>query len=313
MNLYKNLTATLISVTLIFMLSVCSCKKPAIDETNNDTEIKSLVTLTHPERNTISEYMQFNGVTQFQRKDNIRATATGYISSIYFNPGNSIERGEIFCTITTKEQKALKTLSESDSTIQRFQNPLIIESNATGIISTINVLGGDFVNEGDIVATVLEPGSLVLNVNVPYEFHNLISKGKACEIYLPDGRTINTNISQSLPTVDPKTLAQVYLIDMGGYSLPENLNVTVRIAVNKQTNVLSLPIKAVQTDEEQKEFWVMKLVNDSLAVSVPVITGTQNDSLIQIISDEISIDDRIVLQGAYELPDSSLVIIQEKE
>jgi Barrel-sandwich domain of CusB or HlyD membrane-fusion len=307
----KSIKAVAAFLSIIFLF-LSSCKKTD-EETETAGEVKALVTLTTPEYNSLSEYMEFNAVTQFQRKDNLRATATGYISSIYFNPGNSIERGEVFCSISTKEQNALRTLSETDSSLQKFQNPLTIESNATGIISTINVLNGDYVNEGDVIATVLEPGSLVLNLNVPYESHNIVTKGKACEVYLPDGKIINTYISQSLPTVDPKTLAQVYLIDMGSYSLPENLNVTVRVAVNKQTNVLSLPIKAVQTDEEQKEFWVMKLVNDSLAVQVPVITGAQNDSLIQIISDVISTDDKIILQGAYGLPDSSMVIIQKEE
>ncbi|MCY7363468.1 MAG: HlyD family efflux transporter periplasmic adaptor subunit, partial [Ignavibacteria bacterium] len=290
------------TVIIIFIVTITSCKK-SNEEPVASIVVKSNVTLTKPEFNSISEYMHFNAVTEFLRRDNIRATSTGYMSSVFFNPGNSIQRGTVFCEIATKEQKALKTLSETDSTLQKFQKPLPVESNALGIISTINVLTGDYVNEGDVLATVIEPGSLVLNLNVPYEFNKYIKSGTSCEIILPDERVINANISNSLLTVDPKTMSQVFLIKMGGYSLPENLNVTVRISVNKKTNVLSLPLEAVQTDEEQKEFWVMKLVDDSLAVKFPVITGTQNDSLIEIISDDISSDDRIILQGAYELPD----------
>jgi biotin carboxyl carrier protein len=307
-----------IKLSTIFLLCVAvsvifiSCNKSE-DVTETAPEVKVIVTVANPEYNSISEYMEFNAVTQFQRRDNLRATTTGYITAVYFNPGNSIQGGETFCSISTKEQKALQTLSETDTSLQKFQNPLTIESNATGIISTINALAGDYVNEGDVIAVVLEPGSLVLNLNVPYESHNLVTKGKACKIFLPDGKILNSYISNSLPSVDPKTLAQVYLINLAGYSLPENLNVIVRIDVNSRTNVLSLPLNAVQTDEEQKEFWVMKLTDDSLAVKVPVFTGAQNDSLIQIISNEITGEDKIILEGAYGLQDSTFVIIKDNQ
>ncbi len=306
-ELYRKYKLLLIVFILISFGLICSCKDSGTIKEDPAT-VKTLVTLTSPEYSSLSEYLQFNAVTQFQRKDNIRATATGYITNVYFNPGNSIQKGSVFCTIATKEQRALEKLSATDSSLQRFQKPLQVESNASGIISAINILSGDYVNEGDAIATVLEPGSLVLNLNVPYESHNLVYVGKSCEIYLPDGRILNSQISKILPTVDPKTLSQIYLINLGNFSLPENLNVTVRIAVNQKTNALSLPTQAVQTDEEQKEFWVMKLMNDSIAVRVDVMTGTQNDSLTEIISDEISADDKIVLQGAYGLPDSSIVI-----
>ena len=66
---------------------------------------------------------------------------------------------------------AYKAVGES------VENPMLYFEN--NISSLINVLKGDYVNEGDVIAIVLEPGSLVLNLNVPYEFHNLITKGKS--------------------------------------------------------------------------------------------------------------------------------------
>ena len=54
----------------------------------------------------------------------------------------------------------------------------------------------------------------------------------------------------------------------------------------------------------------MKLVNDSLAVRVSVTVGSQNDSLKEIISG-IGLNDKIIVQGAYRLADSSLVRIEK--
>ena len=68
---------------------------------------------------------------------------------------------------------------------------------------------------------------------------------------------------------------------------------------------------AVQTDELQKDFWLMKVVHDSLALKVPVQTGLRNDSLTEIISKNIAIGDIIISQGAYGLTDSIHVILKK--
>jgi hypothetical protein len=88
------------------------------------------------------------------------------------------------------------------------------------------------------------------------------------------------------------------------------MNVLVRIPMKQKLNTLCLPLDAIQTNETQTEFWVMKLVNDSLAVRVPVTVGLQNDSLKEVITG-VTIHDRIITQGAYGLGDSSLVGISK--
>jgi hypothetical protein len=79
----------------------------------------------------------------------------------------------------------------------------------------------------------------------------------------------------------------------------------------KQNNhALCVSNNAIQTDELQQEFWLMKLVHDSIAVRVPVKLGLRNSDFTEIILPSISINDTIINAGAYELADSSLVIIK---
>jgi hypothetical protein len=75
---------------------------------------------------------------------------------------------------------------------------------------------------------------------------------------------------------------------------------------------MCVPLSAVQTDEQQKEFWVMKIANDTLAVKVPVELGLRGDSIAQITSLGIKLNDLVVTKGSYELEDSSTVKIYKR-
>lgn len=258
-------------------------------------------------------YQSLNGVTQFQKKDNIRSNSTGYIESLTFRVGDNIQRGSLFCSIKTKEQNALSASKSNDSTLSKFSKPLSIISNSTGIIASVAFVQGDYVAEGDILATVFEPNSLIVLVYVPFEYRSSVNSGKICEIILPDGRKINRPISGEMPTVDAVSQSQVFFIRLNDISLPENLNVTVRFPVNFAAKAVTVPIDAIQTDEQQKEFWVMKIVNDTLAIKVPIALGLRNDSIAEVISENIHLKDLVVTKGSYELEDSSTIKIQRGE
>jgi RND family efflux transporter MFP subunit len=227
--------------------------------------------------------------------------------------GDHISSGTLFCSIKTKEQDALKNIDSREPSLKQFQTPLNVFANASGIFTAVNYSKGDFVNEGDILATITDPSSLVLVVNVPYEYHEFVYKGRTCSVKFPDGKIIQATIQEEVPVVDAASQTQSYLIRFpGNRLLPENINLIVHIPVKQKQNAVSLPLEAIQTNETQDAFWVMKLINDSLAVKIPITVGLQNDSLREIISG-IGINDKIIVKGAYGLPDSSLVKLQTEK
>ena len=90
------------------------------------------------------------------------------------------------------------------------------------------------------------------------------------------------------------------------------MNLTARFQKAESKNSLLIDKKTLLTDETQTEFWVMKIVLDSIAVIVPVETGIKTDSMVEIISSGLTPNDIIILEGGYGLEDSSLVnIIRE--
>lgn len=296
---------TVISCSLLLLAISCKSKKTGEEDTTERTTTS--VTVIQPVAKEFADYIQLNGNTQFQKKSVIRANITGYITAMSWKIGNHISAGALFCNIKTKEQDALKNIDSREPSLRQFQTPLSVVSGASGILTSVNYSKGDFVNEGDVLATVTDPASLVLVVNVPYENHASVYPGKGCTVKFPDGKTIDAFIQEEVPFVDSASQTQSFLIRFPGNSLlPENMNLIVRIPVKFSLHAISLPLEAIQTNEEQNDFWVMKLANDSLAVKVPVTVGLQNDSLREILSG-VNYNDKIIVKGAYGLADSSLV------
>ena len=65
----------------------------------------------------------------------------------------------------------------------------------------------------------------------------------------------------------------------------------------------------ILADEVMKNFWVMKLVNDSVAVKIPVETGINGTDSIEVVSPVFGATDRILTSGNYGLGDTAIVRI----
>lgn len=309
------MTLKKIQITILFLVLVplifIRCSN--VDQTNNENLIvKIAVTTVNPSMQSITNYIKFNGSTMFQKKDNIRSINTGYIKSLNFKVGDLIQSGQQFCQIVTKEQAALKSFKNLDSSLIKFQLPVPIYSNAKGVIATIGVMQGDFVNEGDVIATISEPSSLVVLVNVPFEYHKLVSIGAACTILFSDGSIVPAKISGTFPTIETSSQAQTYFIRLPEIAVPESLNVVVKMPLLSKDKVKCVPNGALQTDEMQKSFWVMKIIGDTMAVKEAVQLGLQNDTYTEILSGNITANDKLVLDGAFGMSDSSLIRIEDK-
>ena len=82
----------------------------------------------------------------------------------------------------------------------------------------------------------------------------------------------------------------------------------VKVSTSKVQPVKQiLPKSCVSTDEMMKEFWIMKVINDSTAVKVPVTIGNKNEDEIEILSPVFRTDDRIISEGNYGMADKALI------
>jgi multidrug efflux pump subunit AcrA (membrane-fusion protein) len=297
-----------LALSINFIFKACNKNQEII----SDKKAPINVLVAEVKQHHIKEYLTFNGVTQYLQKETIRANVTGYISWMKYKIGDPIRMGQTFASVRTKEQDALKEAVKIDSSLKKFINPILINSNATGILTLLNITKNDYVAEGDILATVVQPKSLVIQLNVPFEYENDVQIGSLCEIILQNGETITSKITGILPTIDAVAQSQLFLIALPNANLPENLNVQVRTIYKEDATALTIPKSALQTNELLTAFWVLKVVNDSLAIKQKVHPLLKNDSLIQVKSTGLKVHDLVITQGGYQLQDSTIVSTKKR-
>ncbi|HAI40174.1 MAG TPA: hypothetical protein DCM40_19825, partial [Maribacter sp.] len=173
-------------IFMVFLIA-WSCKNKA--DTTSEKKAPISVQVAEVQQHDIKEYLTFNGVTQFQKKENIRSNVTGYVSWMNYKIGDQIRTGQTFATVRTKEQDALKEAVKIDSSLSKFVKPQSIQSKASGVITVLNVTANDYVAEGDVLATVVRPESLVVQVNVPYEYEDYVTVGSECDIFFQNEET----------------------------------------------------------------------------------------------------------------------------
>ena len=210
--------------------------------------------------------------------------------------------------IQTKENKALENSGSGNIGLIKVFAP------SHGVISTLSVTeNGAYMVEGAPLCTVAESNEVLVQLNLPFEYNSLVKTGTKCTLVLGEDTKFDGTVYQILPTVDEANQTQQILIKPHtNKKLPENLNLAVEILKSRHNQTCLVPRDAVMTNETQTEFWVMKLINPTTAVKIPVKEGIQAGDRVEILSPSFTKDDKIVVTGNYGLPDTAKVkIIQQ--
>ncbi len=293
--------SALLTIALFFVCIGCRNKTAETDDTKKTVPEVHFV---NPRIETMHEYITLNGTSLFLQKEVVRSTVTGYITEVYSTIGEHIKQGEKLFAVKTSEAYAMNAKSDTGL----FSRSIAIKSSKSGVLSVLSCQPGSYVQQGDVLAELTEPENLVVQISVPYEFNDLIRTGKECSIVLPGGKQLTGYVFRIMPLVDKLSQTQNVYVKLKSFTeLPENLNVTVQILKSSKEKAMTVPKNAVLSNETQDKFRVMKIVNDTLAVEIPVVKGLENDGEIEIISPQLLLTDKIITQGGYGLPDSSAV------
>lgn len=302
-----------IKYALLIVLAgwLLSCKSNSSEDPGNDraAEVVTPVTVTHIRQGPLSDNILLNATSVFQKKSIITSNVNGYIQKEFVSPGQTVNIGQLLFIIETKEARAIgKQLVD---TALHFNGVVKIKAAQSGYISGLDHQQGDYVIDGGRLCTISDQGSFAFILDVPFELTAYVKPGHHCDIILPDGRYIPGLISSRIPAVDPVTQTQQFIVRVSlGLHLPENLVARVSITKSINKNATVLPKSALLTNEAQTEWWVMKMINDSTAVKVPVKQGLESDTSVQIISPQFADTDRILISGNYGLGDTALVNVQ---
>jgi multidrug efflux pump subunit AcrA (membrane-fusion protein) len=298
----------IIVLLLALALSV-SCKHGAKDDDDGGdtggakTNARIEVKVTNPRIGTISESLTMNATTVFLLNDVVRAPIAGYIIKINVTPGQSIKQGDVLFSIQSKEAAAIPGDSLFPS-----KGMILVKATESGIVKSVDRQQGDYMQDGDPLCTIANSSSLVFMMDVPFESRRFIKSGSNCIIALPDGETMSAHIASQIPEMDKSVQMERYVLRASAsLTLPEGLIASVRIPTSTKANAIILPKTAVLSDETQTEFWVMKLVHDTLAIKTVIEKGIETKDSIEIKTPAFSKDERILISGNYGVPDTAHV------
>jgi multidrug efflux pump subunit AcrA (membrane-fusion protein) len=299
-------------ILLISGFLSCGGKAAAPAEEETAPQTVTPVTVDSAVRGPVAEYIELNAISSFLKKNSVKSSAAGYINQVAVSIGEPVKKDQELFILKTKEASALDNYKTMRDSAFLFSGMIRIRSFQDGIISSFNRHVGDYVVEGDELCVVSDRTSFVFLLDVPFELSPFVRKGSSCEILLPDKEIIRGTIETSLPSMDVNSQTESVVVKpLSTVAIPENLIARIRILKNKKDNALTLPKGAILSNETQTDFWVMKLINDSTAVKVPVSKGMETQERTEILAPSFLPSDRIVISGNYGLADTARVSINE--
>ena len=275
------------------------------------------VTVTSIEISSLREVAELNATAAFLQKSVIKATANGYLRGGNIQLGQFVRADQVLYTLQNKEASALGNLVGAVDTSFHLKTLLDIRANQTGFVTQLDREPGDYVQDGEQLAVISDARSFAFVLDLPFEMRRYLPQNRTVELILPDSSRLRATVSSAMPTVDPVSQTQRFVLKVpaanGGRSIPENLIARVLWTKSIRPQAVSLPKVAVLTDEMQREWWVMQLVDDSTAVKVPVRKGLESGDRVEIIAPKFGKDDRILISGNFGLPDTAHVMVLEQE
>jgi hypothetical protein len=300
------------SYPIILCLAVlfgCSGGNQSSEE--ESSKVTTPVKVTTAETGAISKEINLPATTAYLKKNTVKSTTSGYISRISCNIGDFVKAGSPLYSVKTKEADALASFGKSNPEFE-VNGEITIKAPTSGVISEVNKQANDYVADGDQLCVIAEQSSLVFLLNVPFEQNKHAAIGARCEIVLPDSTRMQGTIVSKLSALDAVSQTQSFVVKpQTAAQLPENLTASAKLTESTKSNAQIVAKSCVLTDETMENYWVMKLISDSVAVKIPVKTGIVTDSQIEILTPVFVPTDRLVNSGHYGLPDTARISITQ--
>lgn len=303
----------------LYVMICCGCLLSCKSKTAADEEagveadsVRTPVTVTTVTRTELKDEVELNATSAFQQSNIIKSPANGYLQRVAIKLGERVSAGQFAFAVQTKEAHALgNTINKLDPSFH-FDGMIQVKASTGGYIQSLDHQAGDYVQDGEQLATLADLNSFGFILNLPVEYRALVSPGNALQVDLPDGRHLNGKVTRIMPNVDSVSQTQQVFIHVNdAASLPQNLIAKVKLVKAQKNGVITLPKAAVLTDDSQTDFWVMKMIDSVTAVKVPIVKGMETTDRVEVVRPEFNNGDRILLSGNYGLSDTAKVRVMK--
>ena len=197
-----------------------------------------------------------------------------------------------------------------------------IKSPISGTVTRVNAKLGRIATAQDqmkALFVVENLSDLIIDVTISeYDISNIVV-GQSVRItsdVLGMGNTLEGKVSRIAPTGEAVVGAAtkemrvpVEIKVLGGdKKIIAGVNAKVDILIARRENVLNLPLEAILEEGEEK---FVLLANDDVIKKVPVTTGLESITNVEITSDTLKSGDKVVLNPAADLAEGTEIMVVE--
>jgi HlyD family secretion protein len=184
-----------------------------------------------------------------------------------------------------------------------------IRSPISGIVTDRPLFAGETAAAGSPIVTVMDTSVLLAKLHLSQSQAQQLSLGAPATISIPGiADPLPARVSLISPALDPgSTTVEVWLrLSNSKRVLKAGTPAHVRITGRTVTNVLTLPLEAVQTGPDGESKFALVIKSDGTAAKRPVTLGIRDSESAQILSG-ISPADTVITSGGYGLDEGTKV------
>jgi multidrug efflux pump subunit AcrA (membrane-fusion protein) len=219
------------------------------------------------------------------------ARISGRALSLMNEEGGMVKQGQAIFAITgpecisIREEKRIAIHSkleelvnsiagrEKELNIKVTERECLLLSDASGILVKRNIGSGNSFNQGDVLAQILEPEKMRVEVEVPEKSASLIARGTPVKFRLPSapGFKGTSVIQQVFPIVEEGTRMMRARLHKANLPKETKLNSMVFADIELSQNHQCLIVPVTSVTFQDNNSWVLKKGSDLKRVAVNVL------------------------------------------
>lgn len=328
---------TMIATITLAMGAIVACGgKTETANTAVETEkIEKVEVLTLAKEKVVRE-LELSSTLEGYETMSVAPSLTGKIEHIYVEVGSRVNKGQLLIRMdqnqlnTTRinlgsiqtEFNRVEALKESGSVSQQVydqtkaqldqlkQSETFLEANTfvkaqfSGVIAAKNYEDGELYG-GAPILTLTQINTLKAIINIPESYFPLIKKGMSVDVTsdIYPGEVFPATIEIVYPTIDAAshTFQAKVKIPNSSEKIRPGMFAKARLAIG-EVETMVVPYNAVLKLQGSNNRYVF-LNNNGVAKRVDVTLGQRFDDRIEVVSEEISEGDQIIISGQARLVD----------
>jgi membrane fusion protein, multidrug efflux system len=199
-------------------------------------------------------------------------------------------------------QKAVAALKEQ-ADMYRIKSPI------NGTIDQMDLKLGQAAQPGTTGIRIVNANNLKVKADVPETYAGSVKQGNSVKILFPDANdSLMTNITFAARVIDPVSRSFPIEIKLpASKNLRPNMTAVLKIANYSKSNVITIPIKAVQNSEAGNYVYV---IENGLAKRKVIQQGNTSTGKVEVLSG-LNDGDQVIVEGAGDVEEGDKVKISQ--